>query len=104
MKTRDGKNLKESVIERHFVRAVSARGGVAAKMTSPGMRGAPDRIVFWPGGRIAFVELKRPGRKPSPLQRRWHERLQSMGFRVYVIDSFEAIDEFIRREAIVTWD
>lgn len=34
-----------------------------------------------------FVELKAPGRKPTPLQLKCHDELRSRGFRVDVIDS-----------------
>ena len=66
--------------------AVKARGGLAPKFTSLGFDGMPDRIVLMPGGRMAFVEVKAPGKAPRPLQEARHRLLRQLGFRVYVLD------------------
>ena len=87
--------MKETSLERALVRAVSNMGGMALKFVSPGMAGVPDRLVLLPEGRIAFVEMKAPSRKPRPLQRLRHEQLRSLGFRVYVMDSKEKIREVL---------
>jgi hypothetical protein len=42
-----------------------------------------------------FVELKAPGKKPTPGQLREHARLRELGFRVEVLDSIEAVDNFV---------
>ena len=44
-----------------------------------------------PHGKLHFVELKAPFKKPRPLQLARHRLLRSLGFRVYVIDSVEQI-------------
>jgi len=62
--------MRERKIETMLVKQVKAAGGMALKLISPGMAGVPDRIVLLPGGRILFVELKAPGEKPRPLQRK----------------------------------
>jgi len=89
--------LKESYIERMLKKKVEQVGGKALKFVSPGWAGAPDRLVLLPGGRLVFVELKAPGRKPRPLQLKRHEELLALGFDVVVVDSLEGVDEFIRR-------
>ena len=66
---------------------------MAAKWVSPSMSGVPDRIVFLPGGKIIFVELKRPGEKPTPLQDRIIGMLRGLGADVRVVDSMEKVDE-----------
>ena len=55
------KDMRERFIERKFVEAVKKKGGFAPKFVSPGLDGMPDRIVLFPIGKIAFVELKAPG-------------------------------------------
>jgi hypothetical protein len=42
--------------------------------------------VLLPPGRIAFVEVKRHGEKPRPLQVARHGMLRRLGFKVYVLD------------------
>lgn len=81
----------EKQIEQYLVKRVKASGGKAYKFVSPGNAGVPDRLVCLPGGRIIFVELKAPGKKPTPLQLAKHRELQRLGFRVLVIDSKERI-------------
>ncbi|WP_281759558.1 VRR-NUC domain-containing protein [Alicyclobacillus hesperidum] len=87
--------MRESTLERRLVREVECIGGRAPKWVSPGNRGVPDRIVILPGGRVAFVEMKAPGKPLAPLQVRWAKILSGLGHRVYRIDSDESIDRFI---------
>ena len=93
--------MYERTIEQVLVARAKAMGGIAPKFTSPGFDGMPDRLVLLPGGRMGFVELKAPGRKPRALQMARHRLLRRLGFKVYVIDGIEQIDsvlEEIRHE------
>lgn len=83
--------MREKIVEQKLVQAVKAMRGIAPKFTSPGMAGMPDRLVLLPGGRMAFAELKAPGKKPRALQLARHRLLQRLGFKVYVIDGTEQI-------------
>lgn len=78
--------MREKTIERKFVNSTKARDGLALKFMSPGFDGMPDRIVLMPGGRMAFVEVKAPGKVPRPLQTARHKLLKRLGFRVFVLD------------------
>lgn len=90
--------MLEKMIEERLRDGVKRLGGVAFKFVSPGNDGVPDRLVCLPGGRIAFIELKAPGKKPTPLQVRQMERLRGLGFVAFVIDSVEAVDQYIQVE------
>jgi len=83
--------MLEKTIEMHLVKRVRAAGGLAIKWTAPGTSGVPDRIVFLPG-RIIFVELKAPGKKPTAIQIHVHRLLANLGADVRVIDSKEQVD------------
>ncbi|WP_010651608.1 VRR-NUC domain-containing protein [Oceanobacillus massiliensis] len=83
--------MRENLIERKFVTEVKKRGGMAVKFVSPGLDGVPDRLVLFQGGRLAFVELKAPGKTMRPLQLRRANQLTALGFRVYCIDNKEMI-------------
>lgn len=83
--------MREKQIEQQLVATVRKRDGLCPKWVSPGFDGVPDRIILLPGGRIAFAELKAPGKKPRPLQERRIAQLRRLGFNVYVIDSIEMI-------------
>ena len=83
--------MREKTIEQKFRAAVKAAGGLAVKFASPGFDGVPDRLALLPGGRMAFVEVKAPGKKPRPLQLARHRQLRQLGFKVYVLDDEEQI-------------
>lgn len=85
-------DMRERFIERKLVEAVKKMGGFAPKFVSPGLDGMPDRIVLFPMGRIAFVELKAPGEKLRPLQVKKKRQLEQLGFSVYCVDSVEKIN------------
>lgn len=78
--------MRERHIEQLLCRAVKKKGGIAPKLVSPGFDGMPDRLLLFPQGRAAFVEVKAPGAKPRPLQIARHRLLVKLGFMVYVID------------------
>ena len=89
--------MRERFIEKKLVDAVKKMGGFAPKFVSPGLDGMPDRIVLFPMGRIAFVELKAPGEKMRPLQVRRKRQLEKLGFSVYCIDGVEQIKSILKR-------
>jgi hypothetical protein len=77
----------EKSIENVLREEVERQGGMCLKWTCPGHRGVPDRVILFPGGIIAFVELKRPGAKVKAggLQEWWREKIQSFGFPCYEV-------------------
>lgn len=87
-------NPLEKEIERKLKLLVEGRlGGVCLKWVCPGWRGVPDRILLFPGGRVYFVELKRPeGSKVEPLQTWWKRRLEHLGFTVWHIHTLSDLD------------
>ena len=87
--------VREINIEKKLREAVKKRGGIAPKWVSPGLAGVPDRLVLLPRGKIAFVETKAPGEKPRQLQVSRHRLLRRLGFKVYVIDGVEQIEEVL---------
>lgn len=78
--------MREKEIEKKLTMEVKKRGGLALKFVSPGFDGMPDRILLLAGGKIAFVEVKAPGKNPRPLQMARHKLLRRLGFLVFVLD------------------
>ena len=87
--------MNEKFIEQKLATAVKTKGGIAPKFVSPSFAGMPDRLVLLPGGVFAFAELKAPGMKPRALQLARHRLLKDLGFKVYVIDGIEQIEEVL---------
>lgn len=87
--------MRERDLERYTTMFIKSHGGLALKFISPGYAGVPDRLVLMPGGKMCFMELKAPGRKPRPLQVRRIEQLRALGFKVYVVNGKEEIGGII---------
>jgi hypothetical protein len=96
----------EADVEEYLVKEVAKRGGVAEKFSSPNRASVPDRLVQWPITEFnvgydnipawaEFVECKAPGKEPTAAQARDHERRRAMGFRVTVVDTYEAVDKYL---------
>ena len=91
-----GPLIREDDIETYFHKRVKKAGGYTYKFTVPGRRNVPDRIMMLPGICMQFVELKKPGEKPTDAQVREHERIQRWsGFRVLLFDTKHDIDSYL---------
>ena len=93
--------MREKQVEQRLVKAVRAAGGICPKLVSPGIDGMPDRLLLMPGGRMAFVEVKAPGKEPRPLQTHRHKQLRALGFPVFVLDNPEQVSWIL--EEVVAW-
>ncbi len=91
--------LREKQIEHSLVTATRKLGGLALKFVSPSFAGMPDRLVLLPEGKMAFVEVKAPGKKPRPLQVKRHEMLRALGFQVFVLDCASTIPGLLKKIA-----
>jgi hypothetical protein len=87
--------MQEKTIEKALIDAVKQHHGLCLKWVCPAFAGVPDRIILLPHSRIAFAELKAPGKKMRPLQQRRKAQLEQLGFKVYCIDSISMIEGVI---------
>lgn len=76
--------MQEKQIEQKLVREVKNRDGFCIKLM--GMVGIPDRLILMPGGKIGFVEVKAPGKKPRAIQIKRMKQLSALGFLCFVLD------------------
>lgn len=88
--------MREAMVEARLVIGVYDRGGVAEKVKALGERGFFDRLVVMPGGRVYFVELKRPkGGRVSVHQKERIARYRGLGASVHLIKSLAEVDAFL---------
>jgi hypothetical protein len=82
---RDRSPMLEAKLEDLFRRSV--RGLLRGRTLKivPTEKGAPDRLVLLPGGKMYLVELKTETGRLSPAQRLWHDRAGQLGIRVHVL-------------------
>lgn len=88
-------SMKEKTIEQKLVSEIKLLKGLCLKLSCPGFSGMPDRLILLPKGKIGFVEVKRKGEKPRPLQVSRHKLLSALGFKVFVLDDKKQIEEII---------
>lgn len=87
--------MLEKVIEQKLVTAVKNVGGLCVKFTSPSMVGIPDRLVLLPNGKLGFVEVKAPQKKPRAIQVKRIKQLEQLGFHCFVLDEVVKIGGII---------
>jgi prefoldin subunit 5 len=79
----------ESSIERRVIKLAAQIGVLNIKVKQTGW---PDRQFMIPGGKPLFIEFKRPGEVPRPLQLFIHDQLRKLGYQVEVhTDADEAL-------------
>ena len=90
--------MYESDFERKLCMYIKSLGGKAFKWVSPGARGVPDRIAILPGGRIIFIEVKRPGLSDgmSIRQKKVRELLEKLGCTVWRISDMDDLKARLR--------
>lgn len=87
--------LKETDIEKRLVSEVERRGGQCLKYFNPAKVGYPDRICLLPGGVLFWVEVKAPTKVPRSIQLIRMDQLASLGQKVHVVDTFDAVDKLM---------
>ena len=78
------------------MKRVKALGGICWKLPAIWYRNIPDRLVLLPSGKVAFIELKRPGEKARGGQVRMGKDLTDLGLIWEVLDTEEKIDSFLQ--------
>ena len=86
--------MLEKQIEKYLVRRVKDNEGLTFKWIST-VTGVPDRLVLLKQ-RVFFVELKTETGKLSGRQILVFDQLGEQGFSVYILRSYDDIEEFIR--------
>ena len=83
----------------NFIKAqinqVSSIGGLHFKFKST-VNGVPDQIIIYDKN-IYLVEVKRPDETPRKSQIVVHNKIKDQGVDVYVLDTKEKIDQFIKK-------
>ena len=87
--------MRERQVEQALVKAVKTRDGICPKFVSPGLAGVPDRLVLMPNGKMGFVEVKAPSKKPRALQLYRIKQFRDLGFKCFVLDDVEQIPTLI---------
>ena len=74
----------ESTIQRKIIKRYEAEGYLVVKLSLTNKNGFPD-LMMLKDGKALFVEVKRPGQKPRPLQEYRLKELRDAGFDAIVL-------------------
>lgn len=74
----------ESVIQSKIIKRYENAGYIVVKIGLCNKGGFPD-LMLLKNGKATFVEVKRPGRKPRPLQEYRLKELRDAGFDAFVL-------------------
>lgn len=77
-------NPLESVIQRNIIKRYEADGYIVVKIGLCNKGGFPD-LMLLKNGKASFVEVKRPGQQPRPLQEYRLKELRDAGFDAFVL-------------------
>lgn len=86
-------NTLESRIEDHLTQSCQAHGIYQHKNT--GRNGIPDRLLIYRSTHW-FLELKRPGKRPTSLQEAVARELRAHGAVTLWADSMQAVDDILQ--------
>jgi Holliday junction resolvase len=75
----------ESDIQAKIIRNLTKKGWYVAKIIQTTKNGWPDLLCL-KDGKSVYIEVKRPGGKPSPLQLLRHREIAATGHIVHVTD------------------
>lgn len=73
----------ESKIQARIIKRLESEGYYVVKLILTNKNGIPDLLVL-KDGKAFFVEVKRPGEKPRPLQEYRMKELTALGFKCEV--------------------
>lgn len=84
----------ESRVQRSVIKRLEDKGYLVVKVGLCNKAGFPD-LMGLKDGRAVFVEVKRPGNKPRPLQEYRIDELQRAGFTAIVVTCAGDVDSLL---------
>jgi hypothetical protein len=76
--------MTEQQIQAKKIKELEAKGFYVIKLIRTNKNGIPDLLVIPPGAEVIFIEVKKPGNKPSKLQEYRMKELNQHGLKTQV--------------------
>lgn len=83
--------MTEQQIQSAIKKKLTTAGWFVTKLIQTSTPGIPDLLALSRAGRLVFIEVKRPGKKPAPLQGYMIEKLQAHKVEAIVAYSVEDV-------------
>lgn len=97
------KNSVEQAIQTSIIRYIKSIGGLPIKQNQIGIyaqAGVPD-IIACIKGRFVAIEVKRPGKKPEPIQEAFLESITKKGGLAFWSDNLDKVKSIIKEEGLI---
>ena len=97
------KGSVEQAIQTSIIRYIKSIGGLPIKQNQIGIyaqAGVPD-IVACIKGRFVAIEVKRPGKKPEPIQEAFLESINKKGGIAFWSDNLDKVKSIIKEEGLI---
>jgi Holliday junction resolvase len=78
--------MTEQDIQAKIMKRLRADGYYVVKIVQATVTGLPDLLALKPN-EVRWIEVKRPGKKPSAVQEYRHNELRSLGYLVEILDA-----------------
>lgn len=83
------KVIPESRIQAKKIKELEAQGYYVIKLVLTNKNGMPDILAIPPNSGVVFIEVKKKGGKPSPLQKFRHKELKEHGIEIQLFTGAE---------------
>lgn len=104
LKSKKDDVVLEKKIEKCLCREVGKLGGKAYKFKSDNNRGVHDRLCVLPEGITFYVEVKRPGKRPTALQAKTIQDFKDLGhYSTWVSTEFEVYDLISQMQEAISY-
>ena len=90
----------ERTIQRKIIKWLEDQGHYVVKTINSNKKGVPDLLVCLDGGRFCAIEVKRPGNKPTELQKYNLEEIKELGGLSLVAYSLEDVKELFAQHGL----
>ena len=88
--------MRESKIQRDIRKYMIKQGFRVLKAIQLSESGWPDLMCMKGPGRVVWIEVKRPGEKPEPLQDHRLKELRKMGFIAFYAETLNDVIKVIQ--------
>lgn len=83
--------MKESFIQRQIIVKLESWGWMVVKLIQTNTNGIPDLMAIR-SGKTVFIEVKREGEQPAPLQKHRLNQINAKGILAFWADSTDDIN------------
>lgn len=85
--------MRESIIQTQIKKYLETNGWMVIKLIQTSCNGIPDLMAL-KDGRVIFLEIKQPGKKPNDLQQYRIDKLNAAGFAAITATSVGDVSNF----------